>query len=269
MKASRLQLFRNRLLNGLAAVGLILFSGIAQANLLSEIEQRGTLRIAVPQDFPPFGSAGPDMKHQGYDIDVANYLANSLQLKLELIPVASADRIPSLQMGIVDLVISSLGKNAEREKAISFSHAYAPSFLAVFGPPEMSISSPADLDGRVIGVTRDAVEDIELKKVAPSSVTIRRYDDNNSTLSAYLSGHVPLIATGNLVATELAEHNPEQIPEVKFILLESPCYIGMKKGEFELQEKVNALIAKALADGSLNQASNTWFKAPLPEGFGS
>lgn len=269
MKASRSQLFRNHLLNALAAVGLMLFSGIAQANLLNEIEQRGTLRIAIPQDFPPFGAIGPDNKHQGYDIDMATYLANSMKVKLELIPVPSADRIPSLQMGIVDLVISSLGKNAEREKAISFSHAYAPSFLAVFGSPELSINSPADLDGQTIGVTRGAVEDLELKKVAPSSVTIRRYDDNKSTLSAYLSGHVPLIATGNLVATELAEHNPEQLPEVKFILLESPCYIGMKKGERELQEKVNALIVKALADGTLNQASNTWFKAPLPEGFGA
>ncbi|MDM7292682.1 transporter substrate-binding domain-containing protein, partial [Klebsiella pneumoniae] len=41
--------------------------------------------------------------------------------KLQLVPVTSANRVPYLQTDKVDLVISSLGKNAEREKVIDFS----------------------------------------------------------------------------------------------------------------------------------------------------
>ena len=49
-------------------------------------------------------------------------------------PVTSANRIPYLQTNKVDLVISSLGKNAERETVIDFSNAYAPFFNGVFAP---------------------------------------------------------------------------------------------------------------------------------------
>ena len=74
------------------------------------ISKRGTIRIAVPQDFPPFGSVGTDLQPQGYDIDMARYLAKQMKLKLQLVPVTSANRVPYLQTDKVDLVISSLGK---------------------------------------------------------------------------------------------------------------------------------------------------------------
>lgn len=124
-----------KLLIALAGAACLLSSvSAAQADQLQDIEKRGVIRIAVPQDFPPFGSVGTDLQPQGYDIDMARYLAKSMKLKLQLVPVTSANRVPYLQTDKVDLVISSLGKNAEREKVIDFSRAYAPFFLGVFGP---------------------------------------------------------------------------------------------------------------------------------------
>jgi polar amino acid transport system substrate-binding protein len=127
---------------------LMLSQAPAQANGLDDIVARGTLKVAVPQDFPPFGSVGPDMKPRGLDIDTAKLLADQLKVKLELTPVNSTNRIPFLTTGKVDLVISSLGKNPEREKVIDFSKAYAPFYLAVFGPPDAPISTVDDLKGK-------------------------------------------------------------------------------------------------------------------------
>lgn len=248
---------------------LLLTTTAAQADLLQDIEQRGVLRVAVPQDFPPFGSVGRDMQPRGYDIDMARYLAEGLGVKLELITVTSANRIPYLQTGRADLVISSLGKNPERERAIDFTDAYAPFFLGVFGTSDVAVSAPADLAGKAVGVTRGAVEDMELEKVVPATARIQRFEDNNTTLSAYLSGQVQLIATGNLVAAEIAERRPNRAPQAKFMLKDSPCYIGLRQGEDALKARVNELIAQALADGTLNRISETWLKAPLPQGFGS
>jgi polar amino acid transport system substrate-binding protein len=93
----------------------------AHADGLDDVLKRGVLKVAVPQDFPPFGSVGPDMKPRGLDIDTAKLLADQLKVKLELTPVNSTNRIPFLTTGKVDLVISSLGKNPEREKVIDFS----------------------------------------------------------------------------------------------------------------------------------------------------
>ncbi|ARJ41030.1 amino acid ABC transporter substrate-binding protein [Pantoea alhagi] len=244
--------------------------GSALADGLQAIEQRGVLRVAVPQDFPPFGSVGTDLQPQGYDIDMAKYLASQMKLKLQLVPVTSANRVPYLQTDKVDLVISSLGKNPERAKAIDFSRAYAPFFLGVFGPKsEPALSGAAALSGKSIGVTRGAVEDMVLSDVAPKDATVKRYEDNNTTLSAYLSGQVQYVATGNLVVAAIARQNADKAPVAQFMLKDSPCYIGLKKGEPALKAKIDALIEQGIQNGTLKKLSQQWLKAPLPANLGA
>lgn len=236
----------------------------ASADALATIETNKVIRIAVPQDFPPFGTVGTDMQPQGYDVDVAKLIADKLGVKLELVPVTSANRIPYLQTNKVDLVISSLGKNAEREKVIDFTTAYAPFFNGVFGPAGVDVKDVQGLSGKTIGVTRGAVEDLELTKIAPADATIKRYEDNNGTISAFLSGQVDLIATGNVVAAAIIARNPPKKPEIKFLIKNSPCYIGLNKNEPALLAKIDAIIATAKTDGALNAISQKWLGAALP-----
>lgn len=236
----------------------------AQADTLDDVTKAGVLRVAVPQDFPPFGSIGADMAPQGLDIDVAALMAKKMGVRLQLVPVSSTNRVPYLQTKKVDLIISSLGKNAEREKVLDFSEAYAPFFNGVFGPGDLAVKSAADLAGKTVGVTRGAVEDLELSKIAPASAVIKRYEDNNATISAFLSGQVQLIATGNVVAAAILARNPPKKPETKFLIKNSPCFIGLNKGETRLQEKVNAILAESKKDGSLNSLSIKWLLRPLP-----
>lgn len=248
----------------IAGLALSAMPHAANAEALADITSRGTLRVAVPQDFPPFGSVGTDMAPQGYDIDMANLIAEKLGVKVELVPVTSANRIPYLQTNKVDLVISSLGKNAEREAVIDFTSAYAPFFNGVFAPEEIAVSAAEDLSGKTVGVTRGAIEDLELTKIAPSDATIKRYEDNNGTISAFLSGQVDIVATGNVVAAAILEKNPPKRPELKFLIKNSPCYIGLNKNEPALLEKVDAIIAEAKSDGSLNAIAEKWLGTGLP-----
>ncbi|MER0239376.1 transporter substrate-binding domain-containing protein [Fulvimarina sp. MAC8] len=237
----------------------------ARADAVSDIKERGTLRVAVPQDFPPFGSVGTDMTAQGYDIDMAGLIAEKMGVELELVPVTSANRIPYLQTNKVDLVISSLGKNPEREAVIDFTEAYAPFYNGVFGPADLGIESAEGLSGHTVGVTRGSIEDLELTKIAPDDVTIKRYEDNNGTISAFLSNQVDVVATGNVVAAAIVERNPPKKPEPLFLIKNSPCYIGLAKNEPALMEEVNAIIETAKSDGSLNEISNKWLGMDLPQ----
>jgi polar amino acid transport system substrate-binding protein len=107
--------------------------GHAQAQTaLDDVMKAKKINIAIPTDFPPYGFVGTDLKPQGLDVDMANYIAAKLGVKVELVPVTSANRIPYLQTKKADLVISTLGKNPEREKVIDFTAAYSPFFQAVF-----------------------------------------------------------------------------------------------------------------------------------------
>ena len=236
----------------------------AAADALDDIMKNKVIKIAVPQDFAPFGSAGPDLKPVGYDIDMANLIAKELGVKVELVPVNSANRIPYLQTRKVDLVISSLGKNPDREKVIDFTKAYAPFFQGVFGLKDAKIEKPEDLAGKTVGATRGSIEEQEITKLAPPSATIKRYEDNNATIAAFLSGQVDIIATGNVVAAAIAEKSPVRAPMSKFVIKDSPCFIGLNKEEPKLLAKINEIIDKAKAAGELSKISEKWLKAPLP-----
>ena len=239
----------------------------AHAEALDSIMAAKVIKIAVPQDFAPFGSAGLDLKPQGYDIDMGHLIAKALGVKAEIIAVTSANRIPYLQTKKADIVISSLGKNAEREKVIDFSAAYAPFFSGVFGTKDIKVASPADLKGKTIGATRGAIEEQELSAAAPADATIKRFEDNNATIAAFVSGQVDLVATGNTVAAAIAEKVPARAPTLKYVIKDSPCYIGLNKDEPKLLAKINEIIAQAKASGEIAKLSEKWLKAPLPPGF--
>ena len=248
-----------------ATVSLAAASPSSVADELDDILQAGVIRIGVPQDLAPFGSVSSSGQLEGYDVDVARLVAKDLGVKLELVPVASVNRIPYLQTGKVDLVISSLGVTPDRAKAIAFSDAYAPFFSGVFGDPKVQVKSAADLAGKSVGVTRGTLEEADLAKIAPKTATLRRFDDNNATIAALLSGQVELIATGNIVAASLAQKNPGKV-EKKFVIRDSPAHIGVRRGEHDVVAWLNVFIYyHRKPGGELNALARKWFGEPLPD----
>lgn len=247
----------------LMATPLLLATPAAQAQAaLDEVLAKKLITIAIPTDYPPYGFVSTDMKPQGLDVDMANLIAAKLGVKVELVPVTSANRIPYLQSKKADLVISTLGKNHEREKVIDFTAAYAPFFQAVFGPKTLAVKTPADLTGKSVGVTRGAMEDQELGKIAPPGVEVRRFEDNNVTVSAFVSGQTQLIATGASVAGAMMARNPGLNVEFKLLLKDSPNFIGVGKGEDKLRLKVNEIIADAKKSGELDKMAVKWLGRP-------
>jgi polar amino acid transport system substrate-binding protein len=187
---------------------------------------------------------------------------------VELIPVTTSNRIPYLQTKKADLVISTLGKNPDREKVIDFTAAYSPFFIGVFAPKAMELKAPGALAGKSIAVTRGSVDDSELTKVAPSTAEIRRFEDNNATISAFVAGQTQTVATSAQVAAAMITKNPQLGAEYKFLLKDSPNFIGVGKGEDALRAKLNEIILAAKADGTLEALSRKWLgrsTGDLPE----
>ncbi|ANM14211.1 MULTISPECIES: transporter substrate-binding domain-containing protein [unclassified Rhizobium] len=255
-----------RILTGIAMTTAVALSALAaKADVLDDIKKEGVIQIGVPQDVPPFGMVGPDGTRVGYDVEMAELIGKRLGVTVELVPVAGSNRVPFIESGRVALVISSLGKNPEREKVIDFTDAYAPFFNGVFGPPDLKVTKAEELSQIKVGVTKGTIEDLELSKIAPADADIRRYDGSAAAYSAYFAGQVQAIATGNVVAASLMETDQRKKMEVKFVINKSPCFIGLKKGEPALLEAVNKIIKSAKADGSLNAISQKWMHADLPQ----
>jgi len=246
----------------LALGSLLAASGVHAQTALDDVLKAREIKIAIPTDFPPYGFVGTDLKPQGLDIDVASYIAAKLGVKVELLPVTTSNRIPYLQTRKADLVISTLGKNPDREKVIDFTVAYSPFFIAVFAPKATAVKSPADLAGKSISVTRGSVDDMELTKVAPAGTELRRFEDNNATVSAYLAGQVQLLATSAQVAGAMMAKNPQLGTEFKFVLKDSPNYIGVGKGEDKLREKVNEILLEGRRNGDLDKMAVKWLGRP-------
>jgi polar amino acid transport system substrate-binding protein len=256
---------RRILLAALYAAAAVSASPAFAQTALDEVMSKKTITIAIPTDFPPYGFVGTDLKPQGLDIDMANYIGAKLGVKVELVAVTSANRIPYLQTKKADLVISTLGKNPDREKVIDFTAAYSPFFQAVFASKALAVKGAADLAGKTVGVTRGAIEDLELSKIAPATADIKRFEDNNATVAAFVSGQVQVLATGASVAGNMMGRNPNLNVEYKFVLKDSPNFIGVGKGEDKLRTKVNEIIAAAKAAGDLDKMAVRWLGRPAGE----
>ncbi len=235
------------------------------ADQLTDILDSGTIVIGVPENFPPFGSVGADFEHEGYDVDVAKLIAEDLGVELEIKPITSSQRIPFLTSGTVDLVVSSMGANPERAKSIWFSSAYAPFFSGAFAAPDIDVSSPDDLAGLKTGVTGGTIEDLELSKALPEGAELIRFGDNAATLSAYLAGQVDVLVTGNTVAAQLSGDNPDSPIETKFVVRQSPAFIGVKTGETNMLQWVNVFVLHKRLGGVLNELSLKWLGQELPD----
>jgi len=234
------------------------------ADQLQSILDKGSIAIGVPESFPPFGSVGKNFEHEGYDVDVAGLIAKDLGVTLKVVPLTSKQRIPFLISGKVDLVISSMGANPKRAKSIWFSSAYAPFFAGAYAAKNVIVSGYEDLKGYKVGVTGGTLEDLELTKRAPKGTDITRFGDNAANISAFVAGQVDVMVTGNIVAAKVIEKNPSIGIESKFILRDSPCFIGVRQGESNMLRWVNVFILHKTLGGDLNELSMKWFGQELP-----
>lgn len=246
----------------LAAFALMAATTVAaNADAIDDIKAAGQVNVGIFSDFPPFSSASADMSIKGYDVDVAEKIAADLGVKLNLVPVTGQNRIPYLKDKRVDLLMS-VGFSKERAEVIDFAAAYAPYYIAVIGPAATKVAGKDDLAGKTIAVNRGTLEDTSLTEAAPTA-DIKRFDNYNAVIQAFIAGQTELMVVGNDVGASVLARQEALKPEQKFQLLTSPSHIGLNKNEDRLKTAVNGTVAKMLADGDLNKSSEAWLKTPL------
>ncbi len=142
----------------LAAFSAVALPGRATAaDGVDAIRKRGTLIVGVKADYRPFGFRDPSGTIIGLEPDLAADLAKRLGVKLELVPVVSANRIEFLQQGKVDLLIATLSDKPERRRVVqAIDPNYYSDFVNVLLPKSSGIADWAQLKGKPLCATSGA-----------------------------------------------------------------------------------------------------------------
>jgi len=106
------------LLGAIAAPALA--QAVKPAAVLERVKTSGVLRVGTKTDYRPFGFLDPAGKIVGLEPDMAANLAKRLNVKLELVPVQTSNRIEFLQQGRIDVMIATLGVNDARRKVVGY-----------------------------------------------------------------------------------------------------------------------------------------------------
>ncbi|RMD61019.1 MAG: ABC transporter substrate-binding protein [Alphaproteobacteria bacterium] len=117
---------RHRVLAGVvaavAAVAIAVTSaqaGEKQANKrFKQMLERGKVVVGVKADYKPWGFRDPSGKLVGMEIDLAQDVADTLGVDLELVPVQSSNRMQFLQQGKIDLMIATMSDRSDRRKVV-------------------------------------------------------------------------------------------------------------------------------------------------------
>jgi len=249
----------------IAAVAMMGVVQVANADALDDIKKSGKIRIAVDLGVPPYGMTDDKMQPTGSDIETAKLLAKDWGLQFEHVPTTGASRIPSLQTGKADLVISTLSITPERAKVIDFSLGYAVLRTVIAAPKSVNVKSLADLDGKTVGTVRGTTHDTQLTKEGPKGMKLVRYEDDATEAQAFLSGQVDIFSTAELLVAPIDKKNPARQVEVKFVLDTFKLAVGVKKDETRLVEEVNKWILANLKNGKLDEIYKKFHGNGLPE----
>ena len=257
---------------GLATLGLILTAAPIAADTLESIKQKGVLVAGVKDSLPPFGYVDAASREiVGYDIDFCRAIARRLGVKLEVKPVTSANRIPQLVEGNIDLIAATMTKTPERAKQLDFSHTYfltGQKFLIKKG----TAKTLTDLDGKKIGTAKGSTSEQNARKALPGA-TILSFDDYPQAFLALQQGRVAAVTTDEAILAGILAKAPNKarFEIAPFQISEEPYGIAMRKGDQALVAFVNQTLLEMEKNGEAKQIFDKWFgaksAAPLERTF--
>jgi len=230
-----------------AAAALAMTAGIASAEV--------KIGIAA-EPYPPFAEKAADGSWKGWEIEIVNALCTAMEEDCEIVPIAWDGIIPALLSEKIDVITASMSITEERMKTIDFSDKYYNTPAVLVGPKSMEMTGdPASLDGRYVGVqvstTHANYVDAHFADTAEVK-TYNTFDEHNQDLVA---GRIDAVVGDSLAFQDFLNSDAGQDYEVKAELNDVAIFGpgvggGIRKGDTELREKMNAAIQQIREDGT-------------------
>jgi glutamate transport system substrate-binding protein len=227
------------------------------ASTLGKIQEKGEITIGVKFDVPPFGVKNPQSGEvEGFDIEMGKAVAAKLGVKPKFIEAISDNRIPFLEDGTADLILSTMTINEERVTQIEFSDPYFIARGRVLVPGDSDITGVESLAGKNVCTALGSTYEANLKKQAPDA-KLKLVDSYSECLESLQNGSVDAISTDDVILTGMIIQD-DSLKLVGDELSQEPYGAGIKKGNTELQEFVNGVFDEYKQDGRYDKTYEKW-----------
>lgn len=239
----------------------------ANAGKLDDIKARGKLLVGVTESSPPFSYRDGAKGIVGYDVDLAERVAQQLGAAAEKVAIINAERIPALQQDRVDLVAVGMTRSKGRAKEIDFSYAYLDSPHMILVRKDSGIAHIAQLAGRKLALVRSASVDAALKAAVPT-MQIVFFDDYNGAFTALAERCVDAFLADKMLVLWFAQKSGHAADFSLIADYQLPRTAGfaLKKNEPRFLEFVNRTLINLEASGQAAKIFDAWF-APVPRTF--
>jgi glutamate transport system substrate-binding protein len=225
---------------------------------MGKIQAKGEITIGVKYDVPPFGFKNPQSGDiEGFDVDVGKAIAEKLGVKPKFIEAISDNRIPFLQNGTADLILSTMTINKERDQEIDFSVPYYVARGRVLVPQDSDITGVKDLGaGKSVCTALGSTYEENLKKQAPSAER-KLVDSYSECLELVQNGAVDAVSTDDVILTGMIIQD-DSLKLVGEELTTEPYGAGIKDGDAAFKEFVDGVIEEFKSDGRWKKTYDTW-----------
>ena len=264
---------------GLAfAAAAVAFSVQAQdlTGTLKKIKDTGAITLGYRESSIPFSYLDDKQQPIGYAMDLCGKVVEAVKadlkmpnLKVNLQPVTSGNRIPQLQAGNIDMECGSTTNSVERQKQVAFGPTYFVINVTAAVKKNSGIKSLADLNGKTIAATSGTTAVPLLKKYERTkSADIKEiYGKDHAESFLLLSqDRVSAFVMDDILLAGLIANSPNPgdfmiIPES---LRQEPYSMMIRRDDPQFKALVDKTIGGVMKSGEINKIYAKWFTSPIP-----
>jgi polar amino acid transport system substrate-binding protein len=246
-------------------------NALPAGSTMAKIRAKGKLVVGVDQNTFRFGYRNPFTGNvEGFDIDMAKRVTQAIfgtPDKLQLRILTSAQRIPALKSGEVDIVIRTMTITCDRLKDVDFSSVYYRANQRVLVKNTSGFESIDDLGGKKVCATENSTSLANIAAASSKPVPVQ-VSDWTDCLVMLQQNQIDAVSTDDVILAGLSAQDP--FTEMVGTPIDAEPYgMAMPKGEDDFVRFVNAVIQKMRTDGTWTATYNKWLDdllgpAPAP-----
>jgi polar amino acid transport system substrate-binding protein len=239
------------------------FATSASAGKLEDIQKAGVIKVGIALTGEPIGFRDADNKPVGYDVVVAQRLADALGVKLEITEVSGAVRITMLQSGQIDVVVANMTANLERAKAVDFTIPYLRSGIKILTRDDTGVKTLADLKGKKVVVGRGTTNEQLVKTKVPGAELVYTDSFAPEALLLLQQKRADAAIEDSTLIDYAAKQNPGLV-SLPDIYTSDPEAIGVAKGDPEFLRYLDMFVSFYISSGAYQENYSHWFGQPGP-----